>query len=83
VHFFIGLANARTDGASGHPRLQIVSHVTPNVTRIEKRERGVADAQPAPGEGGDTKARQQKSEEGDATTNLLLKHPDATLATYV
>jgi hypothetical protein len=27
--------------------------------------------------------RQQKNEDRDATPNLLLKHPDATLATYV
>ena len=27
--------------------------------------------------------RQQKSEEGDATSDLLLKHPVDTLATYV
>jgi hypothetical protein len=35
--------------------------------------------------GGDTeaKARKQKSEDRDATPNLLLKHPDATFATYV
>jgi hypothetical protein len=38
---------------------------------------------PAPGGGGDTKARQQKSGEADATSDLFLKHPDATLATYV
>jgi hypothetical protein len=24
-----------------------------------------------------------ESEEGDATSDLLLKHPDATLATYI
>jgi hypothetical protein len=37
------------------------------------------------GGGGDTKAkvRQQKSEDKDATPGLLLKYPDATLATYV
>jgi hypothetical protein len=36
-------------------------------------------------EEGDTEAkvRQQKSEDRDATPNILLKHPDATLATYV
>ena len=27
--------------------------------------------------------RQQKSKDRDATLDLLLKHPDATLATYV
>jgi hypothetical protein len=31
----------------------------------------------------DTKARQQKGEEGDATLDLVLKYPDATIATYV
>jgi hypothetical protein len=31
----------------------------------------------------DTEARQQKGEEGDATPDLVLKHPDATIATYV
>jgi hypothetical protein len=37
------------------------------------------------GGGGDTKAkvRPQKSEDRDATPDLLLKHSDATLATYV
>jgi hypothetical protein len=50
----------------------------------EEGERA-ADAQPASGGGGDTKAkvRQQKSEDRDVTPDLLLKHPDATLATYV
>jgi hypothetical protein len=45
---------------------------------------GLADAQPAPEEG-DTgaKVRQQKSEDRDITPSLLLKHLDATLATYV
>jgi hypothetical protein len=42
---------------------------------------------PLPASGGwrdiETKVRQQKSEDRDATLNLLLKHPDATLATYV
>jgi hypothetical protein len=43
------------------------------------------DAQPMPGGGGDIEAnvRQQKSEDRDATPDLLLKHPDVTLATYV
>jgi hypothetical protein len=31
----------------------------------------------------DSKARQQKGEEGDATLDLVLKHPDITIATYV
>jgi hypothetical protein len=59
------------------------AHATRNVTSIEKEGDGAADAQPASGGGGDTKERQQKSEERDATPNLLLKHPDATLATCV
>jgi len=29
------------------------------------------------------KARQQKSEEGDATPDLLLKHPNTTVLAYV
>jgi hypothetical protein len=33
--------------------------------------------------GRDTDVRQQKIEEGDATSDLLLKHLDATLVTYV
>jgi hypothetical protein len=33
--------------------------------------------------GGDAKARQQKSEEGDVTPILLLKHQDTTLVTYI
>jgi hypothetical protein len=32
-----------------------------NVISIKKRGRGTVDAQPAPGEGGDTEARQQKA----------------------
>jgi hypothetical protein len=38
-----------------------------------------------PGGGEDTKAkvRQQESEDRDPTPDLLLKYPDATLATYV
>jgi hypothetical protein len=50
-----------------------------------KEEEGVEDAQLAPGGGGDTEAkvRQQKSEDRDATPDLLLKHLDATFATYV
>jgi hypothetical protein len=40
------------------------------------------DTQPAPGEG-DTEARQQKDEKGDATSDLLLKHLDSTLVTYI
>jgi hypothetical protein len=50
-----------------------------------RRGGGAADAQPAPGRGGDTEAkvRQQKSEDRDAIPDLLLKHPDATLSTYV
>jgi hypothetical protein len=31
------------------------------MSRIEKSERGVADAQPVPGGGGDTEARQHKA----------------------
>jgi hypothetical protein len=31
----------------------------------------------------EAKVRQEKYEDKDATPNLLLKHPDATLATYV
>ena len=43
-----------------------------------------SDAQPVPREGGDTEARQSKARrERAATPDLLLKHPDATLATYV
>jgi hypothetical protein len=45
-----------------------------------------ADTQPPPGEGGGdskVKVRWQKSKDKDATPNLFLKHPDATLAAYV
>ena len=31
----------------------------------------------------DTEARQQKGEEKDATLDLILKHSDTTIATYV
>jgi hypothetical protein len=46
---------------------------------------GAADPEPALGGGGDieVKVRQEKCEDKDATPDLLLKHPDATLATYV
>jgi hypothetical protein len=41
----------------------------------------VADAQPTSG-GGD-RGGAAESEEGDVTPDLLLQHPDATLATFV
>jgi hypothetical protein len=51
------------------------------------RRGGGKDVQLALGGGGggdiEAKVRQQKSEDKDATPDLLLKHPDATLATYV
>jgi hypothetical protein len=47
----------------------------------EEREEEV-DAQPAPGGGWDIEASQQKARR-NATPDLLLKHSDATLATYV
>jgi hypothetical protein len=31
----------------------------------------------------DTEVRQQKGVEGDTTLDLVLEHPDATIATYV
>jgi hypothetical protein len=48
--------------------------------RHQHRERKEEEAS---GGGGDTEARQEKSEVGDVTPDLVLKHPDATLATYV
>jgi hypothetical protein len=50
------------------------------------RRGGGKDVQLALGGGGgdiEAKVRQQKSEDRDATPDLLLKHPDTTLATYV
>jgi hypothetical protein len=44
---------------------------------------GAADAQLTPRGGEDTEVRQQKSNERDGTPDLLFKHQDATLATYV
>jgi hypothetical protein len=41
--------------------LQSVSRATPNVISIEKEGEGAADAQPVPGGGGDTEAKQQKA----------------------
>jgi hypothetical protein len=41
------------------------------------------DAQPTLGRGGDTEARQQKGNEGDATPDLLLKNPGETFVTYI
>lgn len=49
------------------------AHDTPNVTSIEKEREGAADAQPGL-RGGDIEARQQKSEEGNATPDLPLLH---------
>jgi hypothetical protein len=40
------------------------------------------DALPAPG-GGHTEMMQRKLGRRDATLNLLLKHPNTTVATYV
>jgi hypothetical protein len=47
-----------------------------------RKGRGGGDAQPAPGGGGDTevKVRRKKSKGTDATSDLFLKHPNATLA---
>ena len=42
-----------------------------------------SDAQPMLVGEGDAEARQRKGEEGDATSNLILKHPDTTLAIYI
>ena len=76
------------NGAYGRPRMESVpcavsrGHATPNVTTMEKEGEGAADAQPTL-RGGDIEARQHKSEEGDATPDLLLKHLDTTLPTYV
>ena len=43
----------------------------------------MADAQPTPEGEEDIKAMQQKSDEGDVTRDLVLKHRDATLPIYV
>jgi hypothetical protein len=48
-----------------------------------RRGGGAADAQPAPGGGRDTEAKVRQQEDKDATHDLFLKHPEATLATYV
>jgi len=40
------------------------------------------DVLPAPG-GGHTETMQQKARKRDATLDLLLKHPNTTVATYV
>jgi hypothetical protein len=40
------------------------------------------DALPAPG-GGDTEMMQERARMRDTTPNLLLKHPNTTVATYV
>jgi hypothetical protein len=56
------------------------------VTPAFRRGGGAADTQPVLGGGGgdtEAKVRQQKSEDRDATPDLLLKHLDTTLATYV
>jgi hypothetical protein len=58
--------------------------VGPSVTSIKKEEEGVANAHPALKEEETPMQGSRKSEEGDATSDLLLKHQDAThLATYV
>jgi hypothetical protein len=57
-------------------------HAVPYITNIEKRgehDRCIAGA----GRRRRHKGKAIESEEGDATLDLLLKHPDATLATYV
>jgi hypothetical protein len=52
--------------------------------RHQHREegKGAADAQPALG-GGDIEKIQQKARRRDATSDLLLKYLNTTLATYV
>jgi hypothetical protein len=57
--------------------------VGPSVTSIEKRGKWDDGCLAGARGGRDTDARQQKSKEGDATSDLLLKHPDASLAIYV
>jgi hypothetical protein len=52
-----------------------------NVTSIEKRWRGRR--MPADAERRRHRGEVGKSEEGYATLDLLLKHPNATLATYI
>ena len=81
---------ARAPSAShAHARgqqLQDVTTALPAFKKVGEGEgEGAADAQPALGEGVDTEAkvRHQKSEDRDATPDLLLKHQDPTLATYV
>jgi hypothetical protein len=82
----MGKTNVRT------PALVVVScavpraHVGPrHLEHLKHREkRGRGGGCPAgTGGGRDTYARQQKNEEGDAIPDLLLKHQNATLATYV
>jgi hypothetical protein len=51
----------------------------PKCHQHREREGGGGGCPANAGEGRDTNARQQKSEDEDATPDLLLKHPDATL----
>jgi hypothetical protein len=50
---------------------------------IQKRGEGVGMPSQRREEETETKVRQQKSEDKDATRDRLLKYLDATLATYV
>jgi hypothetical protein len=59
-----------------------MAHAAPNITSIEKEGRGGG----CPAGAGRRRRHRgvaTNSEEGDATPDLLLKHPDATLAIYV
>jgi hypothetical protein len=82
---------AWTSGRPGHPNARVCSRfqrrfARPRGTHVAaNRERGRG------GGGCPAGARRRRkhqgeaaeSEEGDATSDLLLKHPDATLATYI
>jgi hypothetical protein len=56
------------------------AHTSPNITSIEKRERGGGSLV------GAERRHQDKAtegEEGDVKPNLPLKHPNETLTTYI
>jgi hypothetical protein len=58
------------------------AHVTSNVTSIEKRGRG-SECPAGVGRRRRHRGEAVESKERDATLDVLLKHPDAILATYV
>ena len=89
MYKFYARFNERAWLASGCPHTSppfvhpCTAHVSPTATARKHMEPTPRQWEPLRIPAPDTEARQQKGEERDATLNLVLKHPDATIAIYV